>query len=117
MIKNRMVILVCAPLVLVSCGTAGAPMMAPSTVKTTVTRTIEVESTPKACVDALDAAEDIHDLAVQGFEIAADMVDAASLMQSTKLERLSANLDALTPTMKAAVAAYNRAAENCRGGE
>ena len=86
---------------------------------------------PKACIRALDAAEDVVAttsetlmIASEGFLRVEDMLTAVLDFDSARLDELTSEatagadrLNELVPQMDAQVATYNRRAEKCRSLE
>ena len=74
-----------------------------------------VEVTPAACIEALDRAEAVFDIAIEGFDLTADGFNAAAEFDLAALERAGIELNALAPEMGEARQQYNTAAASCRG--
>jgi len=77
--------------------------------------TVEVEVTPQACLDALDAAETVIDDASQALQILGDAMVAAGNGDLGPLESAAGELDALKAHVTPAVSDYRDAATECRG--
>lgn len=84
----------------------------------TITEEIEVEVekevTPQACLDALDAGDHSIDLLIQGLDISAEAMHAASVMDVAAIDQATADLEAITPDMEDAGFDWGMYSEACR---
>lgn len=73
-------------------------------------------TTPAACLNALDAADETIDLAATGFGLASQGFTAAADFDVDALERVNRDMEAMAPKYERALANYAAARENCRKG-
>lgn len=70
---------------------------------------------PAACLDALDKADELQAILINGIDLAAQGFDAVSDLDVAELRRITSEIEDSTPEAKAAAAAYTAAAAECRG--
>lgn len=69
---------------------------------------------PTVCLNALDRADEVIDQVARAFGIVADIFGAASRFDVDTMDRLSTQLDAITPIVLEATNDYRSAASACR---
>lgn len=75
---------------------------------------VEVPVTPAACSAALDSADEVIQLAADGFGVVETMFDAASRFDAAGINAGSAELDRMQPSLAASVSTYREEAAECR---
>jgi len=75
----------------------------------------EVEVTPQACIDAIDAADQVIEEYSQGFFIAADIFEAAEYYDLDAMEAATISLGEHTDNnLEPALSSYYAASEGCK---
>lgn len=80
----------------------------------TVTEEVKVETTPQACVDALDSSDSLMRMFGEALTISGDAMMDAVNMDWTALDEKTAQLELLTPKVEDERAAYDKASTECR---
>lgn len=70
---------------------------------------------PPACLEALDAADDLIDAATDALGLTAEAFEAISELDIDRVEDVARRLEDGTPEVRGLRAAYDDAAEECRG--
>ena len=94
-------------------GTREVPVPGP-TVTVTASPAAAKATTPVACLNALDAADETLDFAATGFGLSSDGFMAAADLDVDTLERVTRDLRAMAPGYEQALTDYVTARENCR---
>lgn len=97
-------------------GTVPASQAEPEVVveTETVTEEVKVETTPQACVDALDSSDSLMRMFGEALTISGDAMMDAVNMDWTALDEKTAQLELLTPKVEDERAAYDKASIECR---
>lgn len=74
-------------------------------------------STPQACIDALDKADELHTQFGDALDISSDAIGHAASFDSYALEQDTARIEDMTPDVQANRLAYDTAAAECRAGQ
>lgn len=72
------------------------------------------QTTPHACLTALDDAEHLESLTVEALDSAGNAMRAAASYDAAGIDAETAKMEALTPKVAAARAAYETSAAECR---
>lgn len=83
----------------------------------TVASLLKPTTAPSACVESIDRADDLITQTVGTITLSQQATEAAAAQDVEALESIGRQIEARTPEVRAARAAFDAASEECRSGE